>query len=121
MAVRHHDQQRSPADPPSGWRRRFAGDPVRRAFSGLALGLALGFVPAAYYARAVNGAEVGALRAEQSAMSARPASAEVLARFDALDAGVRAARSRGVALTLVIWVVAGGAVGAAWARLSAGR
>ena len=90
---------------------------MKRAFLGLAVALALGLLPAAYYARAVNGAAVRALRAEQTQLSALPASPELLARFDALDADVNAVRARGIGWTLAIWVAVAVAAGKLWSKL----
>ncbi|MEP6653884.1 MAG: hypothetical protein ABJA82_11020, partial [Myxococcales bacterium] len=91
-------------------------DPVRRAFWGLAVALLLGFVPAAYYARSVNRRELDVLRAEQATLSARPATKDSLARFDALDAAVDQTRGRGAGRTLLIWLAVGGATALVWSR-----
>ena len=92
---------------------------VRRAFMGLGLALLLGFLPAAYYARSSNRRDLESLRAQQAALSARAATPELLARFDELDAQVQAGHLRGAGRTLLIWIVVGGLVGAAWFKLSA--
>ena len=94
---------------------------ARRAFVGLAIALVVGFAPALYYARAVNGAEVRALRAEQAGLSAEPATRALLDRFDALDTAATQAHRRGAGRTLLIWLGVSGAVGLAWARLAPRR
>ncbi|MEO8213997.1 MAG: hypothetical protein ABI560_12420 [Myxococcales bacterium] len=91
-------------------------DPVRRAFWGLAVALLLGFVPAAYYARSINRREVDVLRAEQATLSARPATRDSLARFDALEAAVDQTRGRGAGRTLLIWLGVGGVTALVWFR-----
>jgi hypothetical protein len=91
-------------------------DPIRRAFWGLAVTLLLGFLPAAYYARSINRREVDVLRAEQSTLSASPATRDSLARFDALDAAVDQTRSRGAGRTLLIWLAVSGVSALVWVR-----
>jgi len=103
--------------PPPGAARRAGAV----AFMGLAIALVVGFAPALYYARAVNAAEVRALRAEQAGLSAEPATRAVLDRFDALDAAATRAHRRGAGRTLLIWLGVGGVVGLAWAKLAPRR
>ncbi|MES1205316.1 MAG: hypothetical protein ABUS79_05205 [Pseudomonadota bacterium] len=94
-------------------------DPVRRAFLGLAVALAVGFIPAAYHARSSARREVGALRAQQLEIAATtPVTKAALNRFDDLDAEVRAAHLRSAGRTLLLWLVVSSAAGVAWTRLS---
>lgn len=93
-------------------------NPVRRAFWGLAVALLVGFIPAATYARAVNHRDLLALRAQQAALSALPATKESLARFDGLGQAVDEAHRRGAGRTLLIWMVVGAVTSLVWARLT---
>jgi hypothetical protein len=90
--------------------------PARRAFLGLFLALGLGFAGAAYYSVGPVATIVDRLRAEQTALSARPGTQENLARFDQIDADVERARRRGVRNSLVLWVAASGLLLAGWYR-----
>lgn len=93
-------------------------NPVRRAFWGLAVALLLGFIPAVYYARAINHRALLGLRAQQAALSSAPATQESLARFDELSEAVDQAHRRGAGRTLLIWFAAAGLSGLAWGRLT---
>ena len=95
---------------------RLRDNPVRRAFLGLVVALALGFLPAVYYARVVQRGRLDALRAEQATLTAAPASPESLARFDALDAQVASSFRQGATRTLLLWVALAGVAGVVWWR-----
>lgn len=98
----------------SGSRPTGAAGPVKWAFWGLAVSVAVGFLPAAYYARQSNRIELLALRARQGELSTRAATQESLARFDALDAAVEATYRAGAGRTLLIWIGTSGSFGTIW-------
>jgi len=98
----------------SGGRLTRAPSPVELAFWGLAVSLAVGFLPAAYYARQSNRIDLLALRARQTELSTRAATQESLARFDALDGAVEATYRLGAGRTLLIWIGTSGTVGTIW-------
>ena len=91
-------------DRPSTLRDR----PAKRAFLGFGFGLVLGLVPAAYYAKGPGAAETERLRAEQTELSERAGTEEILRRFDQIDAAVSSAQLRDMRNTLFIWVAVGG-------------
>jgi hypothetical protein len=93
-----------------GEKRGLRESPVKRAFLGLGLGLAVGLVPAAYYARNPGAAEVVRLRTEQHDLSQRAGTEEILRRFDEIDGLVSSSQTRNIRNTLFIWVAAGGLV-----------
>ena len=93
--------------------------PAKRAFMGLALALFIGFAPAAFYTLGPVNSGVLRLRAEQTALSARPGTEDNLARFDQIEADVDRARSRGLRNTLMLWVGATGLLLAGWYRATA--
>jgi hypothetical protein len=92
-------------------------DSPRRALLGLALALAIGFIPAAYYSFGVSGAEVRHIRARQAELSELPGSKEITDEFDRLEAAVTRVRHRGLIRTAVIWVMVSGIAGAGLYRL----
>ena len=96
-------------------------NPVKRALAGLAVSVLVGLVPAAYYARGINGAEVRALRARQAELSTEVGTKAVTDEYDSLDAAVDRTRARGLRRTMVLWLVVSGVASLAWARLSAPR
>jgi hypothetical protein len=95
--------------------------PVKRAFTGLALALAIGLVPAAYYARGVCGGEVARIRARQAELSRRVGSAEVNREFDQLDLAIDGVRRRGMRNTALLWLLVTGIAGAGWYKLAPGE
>jgi len=102
-------------------RDRADPDSPRRLFVGLFLSLLLGFLPAAFYARGPGMSAVRAARAEQVALSAKPATHDVTVAFYQLDDEVSRAFRRTALVTLALWLGIGGAVGGAFARLTAGQ
>lgn len=100
------------------WLRARFATPARRALFGLLVALVLGFLPAAYHARASTRGKAVELRRQQAEVAAAPITVETLARFDALDAQVDAIHLRGAKETLLIWLVVTGAAGFAWSRLT---
>ena len=98
--------------------RALLAHPVKRAFAGLGICLAVGFVPAAGYALGVSGGEVRAIRARQTVLSARVRTDELSAEYDRLDAAVGVIRGRGMRNTALVWLLTTSVAGAAWARLA---
>jgi hypothetical protein len=93
-------------------------NPVKRAFLGLALALAIGFIPAAYHALGMGSREMRRLREEQEAVSHRPATEEIARRFEDLDAAVGDAKGRYMRNTGIIWIFISGGALAGWFRLT---
>ena len=100
-------------DRPGG---RLRDNPPKRAFAGLGLALAVGFLPAAYWAKGPGAEPVARLRAEQSDLSQKAGTEEVLTRFDEIDTQVAAAGLRNMRNTLFIWVAGSGLVLVAFYR-----
>jgi hypothetical protein len=76
----------------------------------LGVSLAIGFLPAAYYARGPAAEAVGRRRAEQARLGDRPATVASLAEFDRLDAEVSSLETRARVVTAALWAsVAAGA------------
>jgi hypothetical protein len=98
--------------------RELLENPVKRAFTGLALALLLGLVPAAYYARGVCGGEVRAIRARQAALVERSGGEELDRELARLDQAVDGVRRRGMRNTALLWLLVSGIAGAGWQRLS---
>lgn len=96
-------------------------NPVKRAMVGLAVAVLIGLLPAAYYARGINGGEVRALRARQAELSTEVGSKAVTDEFDALDATIDQVRGRGLRRTMALWLAVSAVAGLAFARLSAPR
>lgn len=92
-------------------------DSLKRALLGLALALAIGFIPAAYYTFGLSGGEVRRIRARQAELSQQPGSKEITDEFDRLEAAVSRVRHRGLTHTAVIWVMVSGIAGAGLYRL----
>jgi len=90
-------------------------------FVGLALALAVGFVPAALFARGPGMRRVRELRDSQAALSAQPATHEVTAAFFQLEDEVNGAFRRDAALTLGLWLAVAGAAGLVLRRVTAPR
>jgi hypothetical protein len=102
-------------DTPAGGLR---ASPGKRAFVGLGFALVLGFAPAAYYATHPAAAEIGKLRAEQTELSQKPGTEEILRRFDELDALVDSRRWHVIGNTAVIWLAASGALMAGFYKVT---
>jgi hypothetical protein len=102
----------------TGWLRKRFASPARRALWGVLVALVLGFLPAAYHARATTGRKTAELRAEQGRVATESVTVASLARFDALDAEVHAIHLRGAGETLLIWIAVSGAVAFAWSRVT---
>jgi hypothetical protein len=100
-------------------RARLGDNPARRAFMGLFLALALGFLPAALYALKPAAGETARLRAEQADLSSRAGTEQNLRRFDEIDGLVDASHSKAMRNTLIIWVLVGGAVMGAFYKVTA--
>jgi hypothetical protein len=96
-------------------------NPVKRAAAGLAVAVLVGLLPAAYYARGINGAEVKSLRARQAELSEQLGTKAVTDEYDSLDASIDQVRSRGLRRTMALWIVVSGVVGVAWSRLAGPR
>ena len=104
-----------PADHPAA--RVRADDSRKRVLVGLALALAIGFIPAAYYSFGISGAEVRRIRARQAQLSDQPGDKPITDEFDSLEAAVSRVRHRGLTHTAVIWVMMSGIAGAGLYRL----
>jgi hypothetical protein len=89
-------------------------NPARRALMGLLFALVLGFLPAAYYARAPGAAEVNKLRSEQQELSKGLGNESAIRRFDELDTQVHASRRLAMRNTLIIWIAASGLLLGVW-------
>jgi hypothetical protein len=98
---------------------RLRDTPPRRAFLGISLALALGFLPAALYALKPAAGEVSRLRAEQADLSMRAGTEDNLRRFDELETLVDGSRDKAMRNTLIIWVLIGGAVMGAYYKITA--
>jgi hypothetical protein len=92
--------------------------PVKRAFLGLAIALAMGFIPAAYHALGVGSRELRRQRAEQEMLSRRPATEEIVRRFDELDLTVTTTKDRYARNTGIIWVLVTSSALFGWYRLT---
>jgi hypothetical protein len=93
-------------------------NPIKRAFLGLALALAIGFVPAAYHALGLGSREMRRLRDDQETLSHRPATEEIARRFEDLDAAVGNTKSRYMRNTGLIWIFFSGGALAGWFKLT---
>jgi len=102
----------------SGSLRRWHEEPGRRLFAGVGLALALGFLPAAFYARGPGLARVRGLRAAQAALSDQPASHEVTAAFFQLEDEVGRAFRRDAWTTLALWLGTAAVIGSFYRRLT---
>lgn len=101
--------------------RRWYEGPDRRLFLGVGFALALGFLPAAFYARGPGLARVRALRAAQAALSDQPASHELTATFFRLEDDVGRAFHRDAWTTLALWLGTAGLLGGLYRRLTKPR
>ncbi len=93
-------------------------DPNKRAITGVAFALLIGFVPAAYYTYGVTGGEVRGIRARQEELSQRPGTEPALEEFDRLNGAVARIRHRGMIGSAALWVLVSGIAGAAFHRLA---
>lgn len=93
-------------------------NPSKRAFVGLGIALAVGFIPAAYHALKMGPKDVRNLRAEQELLSRKVGTEETLRRFDDLERQVDDARGRAMRNTLIIWVAVAGVIGAGWYKIT---
>jgi hypothetical protein len=109
---------RRPAPAAAAARARGPDGSLKRALWGLALALAIGFVPAAYYTFGISGAEVRRIRARQAELSEQPGEKPITDEFDRLEAAVTQVRHRGLTRTAVLWVLVSGIAGAGLYRLS---
>jgi hypothetical protein len=91
---------------------------IKRAFAGLALALVVGFIPAAYHAFRVGARDIHRLRDEQEALSRKPATDEILNRFNELNTTVDNATTRATRTTGVVWLVVSGLALAGWFRFT---
>ena len=109
----------APASSGAPWFRERFASPARRALWGVVVAVAIGFLPAAYHARASTRRKALELRAEQTQVAAAaPATVATLARFDALDAQVDAVHLHGAGETLLIWLAVAGAAGLVWSKVT---
>ena len=90
--------------------------PTRRAFMGLFLALAIGFLPAVFYALGPGAEDVESLRGEQQVLSRSVGTTANLERFDTLDAMVSSAHLANARNTLLVWAGVGGLVMLLWYR-----
>jgi hypothetical protein len=92
--------------------------PGKRGFLGLALALAIGLIPAAYYALRVGESAVRSLRDEQEVLSYKPGTDDTLKLFDELDSAVGMAHRRSMRNTAVIWVLVASGTLIGWYRIT---
>ena len=97
----------SQRDTPAGGLR---ASPVKRAFVGMGFALALGFVPAGYYATKPGIADIQRLRAEQTELSQKAGTEAILRRFDEIDELVSNRHWHVMANTALIWLGASAAL-----------
>jgi hypothetical protein len=91
---------------------------VKRAFAGLALALVIGFIPAAYHALRVGARDIHRLRDEQEVLSRKPATEEIVRRFEELNTTVDNATSRATRTTGIVWLVVAGVAMAGWYKVT---
>ena len=104
-AIRRPSTDSGDAPAPSASSAQLAG-----ALRVLGVSLAIGFLPAAYYARGPAAEAVGRRRAEQARLGDRPATVASLAEFDRLDGEVSSLEIRARVVTAALWAsVAAGA------------
>jgi hypothetical protein len=96
----------------------FGDNALKRAFVGLALALVIGFIPAAYHAFRVGQRDIHRLREEQEMLSRKPATEELLQRFEELNGTVDNATSRATRTTGILWMVMSGATLFGWYRVT---
>lgn len=93
-------------------------DPVKHAFIGLAVALAVGFLPAAYQTFARGAGEMRRLRAEQGILSGKPATEAVTIHWETLDQQVKQAHHDSAQTTALIWLLVTGGALAGWYRVT---
>ncbi|HXU83867.1 MAG TPA: hypothetical protein VN914_20875, partial [Polyangia bacterium] len=91
---------------------------AKRAFVGLALALVIGFIPAAYHAFRVGARDIHRLRDEQEILSRKPATEEIVQRFQELNTTVDNAASRATRTTGIVWFVVTGLALFGWYRVT---
>jgi hypothetical protein len=91
---------------------------LKRALVGLGVALLVGFIPAAYHALRIGGRDIHRLRDEQEMLSRKPATEEILRRFEELNTSVDNATSRATRTTGVVWLVISGLALAGWYRFT---
>jgi hypothetical protein len=91
---------------------------IKRAFAGLGLALVIGFIPAAYHAFRVGARDIHRLRGEQELLSRKPATEEIVQRFNELNTTVDNAASRATRTTGIVWLVVSGLALAGWYRVT---
>lgn len=96
----------------------FGDDSARRAFVGLGIALVVGLIPAAYHALRIGTRDLRRLRVEQELLSRKPATDEVIGRFDAIDGEVRRTKNRAMRNTAFVWMVVSGGILVGWYRLT---
>ena len=92
--------------------------PIKRAFLGLALAVVIGFIPAAYHAFRVGARDIHRLRDEQELLSRKPATEEIVQRFQELNTSVDNAASRATRTTGIVWFVVTGLALAGWYKVT---
>lgn len=98
----------------------FKDAPAKRAFVGLALALFIGFLPAAFVAVRVGGAQITALRGEQEDLSRKVGTESNLARFDEIEHAVESAHTKSKYMTFAVWVLFAGGAMLGWYRFTEG-
>lgn len=96
----------------------FGDNAVKRAFIGLALALAVGFIPAAYHALRVGARDIHRLRGEQEVLSRKPATEEITRQFVELDSAVDKMTGRAQRTTGILWIVVAGGALIGWYRVT---
>jgi hypothetical protein len=96
----------------------FGENASARAFVGIGIALLVGLMPAAFHAMRVGVRDLHRLRNEQELLSHRPASEDVVRRFDELEAEVSSSHSRAMRNTAIIWFVVTGGAMAAWYKFT---
>jgi hypothetical protein len=91
---------------------------VKRAFAGLALSLVIGFIPAAYHAFRVGARDIHRLRDEQELLSRKPATEEIVRRFEELNTTVDNAAGRATRTTGIVWLLVSGLAMAGWYKVT---
>jgi hypothetical protein len=91
---------------------------LKRAFAGLGLALVVGFIPAAYHAFRMGKRDIHRLRDEQEILSRKPATEELLQRFNELNTTVDNATDRATRTTGIVWLVVSGLTIAGWYRIT---
>jgi hypothetical protein len=96
----------------------FSDNPAKRAFIGLAFALVVGFIPAAYHAFRVGAKDIHRLRDEQEVLSRKPATEEIVRRFEELDGAVDNQATRSQRTTGIVWLVVAAGTLVGWYRVT---